>query len=180
MIAAPCSSLRSTAVVLLACAACAGPAADAPAETGAAADAAPAASAATVVAAWTGPYALRGAIEGNRPVSGTLTLTPLATGAPEYAAASAEVRRTYPDYAGPFYGARMALAAGADTLDGAFHCAHSPATPPALVCHPTAPLKGLAAATLVMQPNGRAVLGGSHAEGVSVEFGRFSWTAQGS
>lgn len=130
---------------------------------------------------WKGPYALRGSIEGNRPVSGALALEPLASGAPEYAATRERVRRTYPSYAGPFYAGRLSLAGGpgADTLRGVFTCANSPATPPALVCHPTSPLAGLEDATLVVQPGGRALLTGSHGEGVSVEFGRFSWTEGG-
>lgn len=130
-------------------------------------------------AAWSGPYQLRGQIEGGRSVAGTLTLAPLDAGAAEYAAASTRVRQTYPSYAGPYYTARMELAASADTLRGTFSCAHGPASPPPLVCHPTTPLTGLENATLVMQPGGRAVLTGSHGEGVSVEFGRLSWTASG-
>ncbi len=141
-----------------------------PAETGTAAVAA-------APTAWRGAYQLRGTLEGSRQASGTLALQPLASGAPDYLAAEARVRQTYPSYAGPLFGAQLSLAAGADTLRGTFSCAHSPATPPALVCHPTTPLRGLESATLVMQPTGRALLTGSHGEGVSIEFGRLTWTA---
>lgn len=130
-------------------------------------------------AAWAGPYQLRGQLEGGRSVSGTLTLAPLEQGAPEYAATSDRVRKTYPSYAGPYYTARLQLA-GAEAVDGAFSCAHGPSTPPPLVCNPTSPLKGLENATLVVQPGGRAILTGSHGEGVTVEYGRFSWTPTGS
>jgi hypothetical protein len=181
---------RSLALALLACAACGTSSDDT--ESGAQPGAQPAAASDTQAGAataqpaaggeWKGPYALRGSIEGNRPVSGALALEPLASGAPEYATTRERVRRTYPSYEGPFYTGRLSLAgsAGADTLRGVFTCANSPATPPALVCHPTTPLTGLEDATLVVQPGGRAVLTGSHGEGVSVEFGRFSWTEGGS
>lgn len=154
-----------------------------PADAGAADTASPATTAAatpsaagTGGAAWAGPYRLRGTLEGSRQASGTLALQPLARGAAGYAEAETRVQQTYPSYAGPYYGAELSLVAGADTLRGTFSCAHGPATPPNLVCQPTAPLRGLESATLVMQPGGRAVLTGSHGEGVSVEYGRLNWT----
>ena len=54
-------------------------------------------------------------------------------------------------------------------------CANNPATPPALVCHPAAPIPSLRDAALVVQPDGRAMLSGSHGEGVTAEYGRFTW-----
>jgi hypothetical protein len=182
---------RALALALLAGAACgkSGDDAQSSEQAGApaAASGAPESTATAPAAAgeWKGPYELRGSIEGNRPVSGALALEALASGAPAYAATRERVRRTYPSYDGPFYTGRLSLAggaggAGADTLRGEFTCANSPAMPPALVCHPTTPLTGLEDATLVVQPGGRAVLTGSHGEGVSVEFGRFSWTERGS
>ena len=174
------------ALALLACAACGTSGDDAQAGEGAGAPPAAASGAAESTAAappaaagWKGPYDLRGSLEGSRQVSGALALEPLASGAPEHAATRERVRRTYPSYEGPFYTGRLSLAGGADTLRGVFTCAHNPSTPPALVCHPATPLTGLEDATLVMQPGGRAVLTGSHGEGVSIEFGRFSWTEGG-
>lgn len=165
---------RSLTIAALTCAACSGeqPAPRADSASAAGSDGAAAAAA----AAWTGPYQLRGTLEGGRQASGALTLQPLATGAAGYGAAEARVKQTYPSYAGPYYDAELSLAAGTDTLRGNFSCAHGPATPPNLVCHPTTPLRGLENATLVMQPAGRAVLTGSHGEGVSVEYGRLNWT----
>lgn len=137
------------------------------------------ASDAAVGDAWTGPYQLRGQLEGNRPVTGTLTLDALTAGAAEYEATRTRVRQTYPAYEGPYYGAQLHLAAGADTLRGSFTCAHGPAAQPPLVCEPTVPMAGLEQATLVMQPGGRALLTGSHGEGVSVAYGRFTWNLAG-
>ena len=154
------------------------------ARSGDSADAGPAAApvgagapAAVSGGAWTGAYQLRGTLDKSRQASGTLTLQPLASGAAGHADAEARVRQTYPAYAGPYYAAELALIAAADTLRGTLSCAHGPATPPNLVCHPTTPLRGLENATLVMQPGGRALLTGSHGEGVSVEYGRLNWTA---
>lgn len=169
------------ALLLLALAACAGaPEGDAAgAARDATASAAPASAPAEPAASagWTGPYALRGTLESGTSVTGQLALEPLVAGAAEFDATRQRVRQNYPSYEGPYYRARMTLAGGERPLEGTFTCAHGPATPAPLVCHPTAPLPGLENATLVMQPSGRAVLTGSHGEGVSVEYGRLSWSA---
>lgn len=147
----------------------------APLPAGAAPATAPAAT------SWAGPHDVRGTIEGGRSVTGVLDIAPLDSGAAEFARTSARVRSTYPAYAGPYFSARLALAAGAaDSILGTFGCANGPASTPPLVCDPVTPIKGLENATLVMQPDGRAILTGSHGEGVTIEYGRFSWSRRGS
>lgn len=178
-----CSLIVAVAALCSACGDGRSSAAAARDSAGAAATSTPAAQGSatpTVNDRWIGPYQLRGQLEGGRSVTGTLTLTPLESGTPDFTTASTRVRQTYPSYEGPYYSARMELATSADSLRGTFSCAHGPSQPPPLVCHPTSPIAGLENATLVMQPAGRAILTGSHGEGVSVEFGRFSWTAAGS
>jgi hypothetical protein len=127
-------------------------------------------------ASWRGTYALRGALDKSRTATGTLIVEPLDSIAPTYDSIRRLVRVTYPSYAGPFYTATLSLIAGADTLHSQFSCAHGPTTPPNIVCQPNAPLKGLGSPTLVVQPDGQAVLTGSHTEGVTVDYGRFTWT----
>jgi hypothetical protein len=166
------------ALLLLALAACGGaPEGDGAVAADAPSSAAPAPATPATPAGWTGPYALRGTLESGTSVTGQLALEPLVAGAAEFDATRQRVRQNYPSYEGPFYRARMTLAGGERPLEGTFTCAHGPATPAPLVCHPTTPLPGLENATLVMQPSGRAVLTGSHGEGVSVEYGRLSWSA---
>lgn len=127
-------------------------------------------------AGWPGMYSLRGTLEGSRQAVGTLGVEPMAQGSANFAETRARVQQTYPAYAGPFFLARMMLVASGDSTGGEFTCALGPsAESPPLVCHPRVPLEGLADATLVVQADGRAVLTGSHGEGVSIEYGRFSW-----
>lgn len=142
--------------------------------TGAARDTSTAATADPASPTWTGRYALRGTIEGNRQAAGTLTVTPLEPGSATHDSTRQRIRGTYPSYAGPLYRAELALAAG-DSVRSTFTCANSPATPPSLVCHPAAPIPQLRDAALVVQPDGRATLSGSHGEGVTAEYGRFTW-----
>jgi hypothetical protein len=97
--------------------------------------------------------------------------------APLFDTTQRRVRRTYPEYAGPFYSAQLTIMAGRDTIRGDLTCAHGPADRPPLVCEPVAPLTGLEGAALVVRLDGRAVLMGSHGEGVSTEYGRFTWVA---
>jgi hypothetical protein len=125
-------------------------------------------------AGWVGRYVVRGTTEDGGQATGTLAVLPLEPGSADYDSTNQRVRRTYPSYAGPLYRADLALAAR-DSLQSSFTCADSPASPPSLVCHPTAPLAGLHDAALIVQPDGRAVLSGSHGEGVTVQYGRFSW-----
>lgn len=128
---------------------------------------------------WNGRYAMRGTIEGSRQATAMLEVEPLTPGAAELEATRTRVRRTYPTYEGPFYRSRLLLVEGADTVRSTLTCAHGPAAAPPLVCQPTSPIRGLEAATLVLQPEGRAVLTGSHGEGVSVEYARLNWTRDG-
>lgn len=136
-------------------------------------------SATSTGAGWEGRLTLRGTLEGGRSVAGTLDVTPLTAGSPERTATESRVRQTYPSYSGPYLGARLALGGNGDSVRGEFTCAHGPSSPPPLVCEPSAPLAGLEHATLVVQPSGRAVLTGSHGEGVTVVSGRFTWERSG-
>jgi hypothetical protein len=127
---------------------------------------------------WNGQYALTGTIDQNRQATGTLAAERLEASAPLFDPTRQRVRRTYPAYDGPFYAARLEIVAGTDSIRGDLTCAHGPAAPPPLVCEPVAPLTGLEGASLVVRPDGRAVLTGSHGEGVSKEYARFSWIAR--
>jgi hypothetical protein len=124
---------------------------------------------------WTGTYALRGSLQGTRQAAGTLEVEPLVAGGAMYESTRRRVQRIYPAYDGPFYAARLTVVQGSDTLRGTLTCAHGPAAAPPLVCDPTSPLPGLEDATLVAQPDNRAIMTGSHGEGVSVEYARFTW-----
>lgn len=127
--------------------------------------------------AWPGVYTLRGTTEGNRQTTGMLNVTPMDRGSPRYDETRQRVRRTYPDYEGPFYAAQLVMVVeGTDTSRAELTCAHGPAETPPLVCDPVTPLVDLERASLVVRPNGRAVLTGSHGEGVSIDYGRFTWT----
>jgi hypothetical protein len=121
-----------------------------------------------------GRYALRGTIEGNRQATGTLAVTAFEPGSAAYDSTRRRVRATYPTYTGPLYRAELVLVAG-DSVRSTFTCANNPDPLPSLVCHPVAPIPQLRDAALVVQPDGRATLSGSHGEGVTVEYGRFSW-----
>lgn len=124
---------------------------------------------------WAARYTLRGTIEGNRQASGTLVIEPLTDGDSLYADARARVRRRYPAYAGPLYVARLALEQEPPSTI-TFTCAHGPAARPPLVCEPRSPVPRLEQAALVVRPDGTALLTGSHGEGVTIDYGRFTWT----
>lgn len=128
----------------------------------------------TASSAWTGRYALRGTIEGNRQAAGALVVVLLEPGSAAHDSTRNRVRRTYPSYDGPLYRGELMLAAG-DSLRSTFTCANSPSTPPSLVCHPSVPIPAVRDASLVVQPDGRASLSGSHGEGVTEEYGKFRW-----
>lgn len=134
------------------------------------------ATAATVGTNWTGSYALRGTLDKNRPVTGTLVLRALDSAQATYAPALAMVRRTYPSYNGALYAATLSLTGSGDDVHGEFSCALGPASPPNVVCRPSSSLKGLEAAVLVLDPSGQAALTGSHTEGVTVAYGKLTWT----
>jgi hypothetical protein len=128
----------------------------------------------TTPTGWVGRYALRGTLEGSRQATGAVGVTRLEPGSAAHDSTQQRVRATYPSYDGPLYRAELAIAAG-DSVRSTFTCANSPSTPPALVCHPSAPIPQLRDAALVMQPDGRATLSGSHGEGVTAEYGTFTW-----
>lgn len=148
---------------------------DSPGDTAStSADTLGAAPADTTPPGWIGRYALRGTIEGNQQAAGTLAVTMLEPGSAAHDSTRQRVRGTYPTYDGPLYRAELVLIAG-DSVRSTFTCANNPATPPSLVCHPAAPIPQLRDAALVVQPDGRATLSGSHGEGVTAEYGKFSW-----
>ncbi len=125
---------------------------------------------------WTGSYTLRGTLDKNRPVTGTLMLRALDSAQAAYAPALTMVRRTYPSYNGPLYAATLSLTGSGDNMHSEFSCALGPAAPPNVVCRPSSSLKGLEDAVLVLDPSGQAVLTGSHTEGVTVAYGKLAWT----
>ncbi|MGI9077219.1 MAG: hypothetical protein ACR2G6_07815 [Gemmatimonadaceae bacterium] len=125
---------------------------------------------------WAGTFSLGGTLEGGRQADGTLEVAPMAQGLADFERTRSRVRQTYPEYAGPLFLARLRLGGNGDSTRGEFTCALGPsAESPPLVCEPKAPIRNLSDATLVVQANGRAVLTGSHGEGVSIEYGRFTW-----
>lgn len=124
---------------------------------------------------WSGPLSMRGTLEGGRQATGTLTVSPLEEGGEYYGETMARAKRVDPEYTGPLYSARLEILAGTERIDGSLTCAHGRGEGRPLVCEPVSPMRGLENATLVVQSNGRAMLTGSHGEGVSAEYGRFTW-----
>lgn len=130
------------------------------------------------VADWTGHYALRGTIDRSRQATGMLSADQLVPGASHFTATRERVRRSYPEYDGPFYLARLAIVTDSDTTSTELTCAHGPAEPPPLVCEPVTPMAGLTNASLVMRPDGTALVTGSHGEGVRVDYAHLRWTRE--
>lgn len=125
--------------------------------------------------AWGGSLSMRGTLEGARQASGTLTLTPLEEGGEHYGQTMARAKRLDPQYTGPLYSARLELLAGEERIEGSLTCALGRGDGRPLVCEPVSPMRGLENATLVVNSDGRAMLTGSHGEGVSAAYGRFTW-----